>query len=525
MVAVEAHRPVPVGAAGVTLGSVIVEAFGRYPRREAFVQGDRRLTYAQCSEIVGRLMSVYVSHGVAPGSGVAMLSPNRAESWLAQAAAYLLGCSFTGLQLLGGTDDHVFICDDAVARLLIVDESCADRGREIRERSGSLQAVLVLGADGSSKQWGVVTPMGLSAGGAGEEDVAWLQYTGGTTGRPKGVILPQRAIVAQTMSYLASCGIPEQPIYLAASPITHAAVLPVLPTLARGGTVVTLPGFDPEQWLRTVETERINCAVTVPAMLHAILDNTKPEDHDLSSLQTIMYGAAPMSPTRLLEAQDRIGPVFQQIYGQAENVGTATTLRRDEHDPTNPERLASCGRSVIGMDVAVLDDNGDEVPAGEIGELAVRGRATMLGYQNLPDETAAAFHDGWLRSGDMARTDDDGFFYIVDRKKDMIISGGFNIYAREVEDVLTTHPAIANAAVIGIPDDKWGEAVHAIIVTRPDMTVNQRELAEYVKSRKGAMYAPKSLEAVDTLPTTTVGKTDKHQLRAPFWVGQARQVH
>jgi fatty-acyl-CoA synthase len=299
----------------------------------------------------------------------------------------------------------------------------------------------------------------------------------------------------------------------------------VLPTLARGGTVVTLPAFDPEQWLRTVQTERISCALTVPTMLHAILDHTKPEDHDLSSLQTILYGAAPMSPTRLLEAHERIGPVFQQIYGQTENVGTATTLRRDEHDPADPERLASCGRSILGVDVAVLDDDGNEVPAGDNGELAVRGRATMLGYQNLPDETAAAFHDGWLRSGDMARRDDDGFFYIVDRKKDMIISGGFNIYAREVEDILTTHPAIANAAVIAIPDDKWGEAVHAVIVTRPGMTVDQHELADYVKSRKGAMYAPKSLETVDTLPTNAVGKTDKQQLRDPYWAGQDRQVH
>ena len=518
MVTVESPRPVPAVAAGVTLGSVIVESLSRYPRREAFIHGDRRLTYAQCSEIVGRLMSVYVSHGVAPGSGVAMLSPNRAESWLAQAAAYLLGCSFTGLQLLGGIDDHVFICDDAAARLLVVDESCAERGREVRERSSSLNAMLVLDADGSSEQVGDVTPMALAAGRAGEEDVAWLQYTGGTTGRPKGVMLPQRAIVAQMLSYLASCGIPEQPRYLAAGPLTHASVLPVLPTLARGGTVVTLPGFDPERWLRTVQTERINCALTVPAMLYALLDTTNPEDHDLSSLQTIMYGAAPMSPTRLVEAHERIGPKFQQIYGQTENVGTATTLRRDEHDPAEPERLASCGRSVVGMDVAVLDDDGDGVPAGEIGELAVRGRATMLGYRNLPDETAAAFHDGWLRSGDMARRDDDGFFYIVDRKKDMIISGGFNIYAREVEDVLTTHPAIADAAVIGLPDPASGERACAVVASRdPADPLQFTEMVEFLKG-KGLMTQklPEQLELVDALPRNPTGKVLKHQLQDKY---------
>jgi fatty-acyl-CoA synthase len=232
-----------------------------------------------------------------------------------------------------------------------------------------------------------------------------------------------------------------------------------------------------------------------------------------------------MSPTRLLEARERIGPVLHQIYGQTENVGTATTLRRDEHDPANPDRLGSCGRAVLGAHVAVLDEDGNELPEGEIGEIGVRSRTTMLGYRNLPEQTAAVLKDGWLRSGDMARRDDEGFFYIVDRKNDMIISGGFNIYAREVEDVLATHPAVADSAVIGIPDDKWGEAVHAIIVMRAGRSIDQTELGAFVKDRKGSLYAPKSVEVVDTLPVTTVGKVDKKALRAPYWSTQDRQVH
>jgi fatty-acyl-CoA synthase len=513
------------GSSGVTASAVIAEALGRYPGREAFVAGDRRLTYAECSEIVGRFMAAYAARGVGPGSGVAMLSPNRPESWLAAAAAYLLGASFTGLQALGTTDDHVFMCDDVAAPVLVVDEAFADRAEDIKSEAATLKHVIVLHADGTSDELADVRPLPLSAGPAGEEDVAWLQFTGGTTGRAKGVMLPHRALVAQLMSWLASCGIPEEPRYLAVSPVTHAAVLPLLPTVWRGGTVILQPSFDPDRWLRTIESERVTCAFLVPTMLHALLDRGTPEDFDLSSLETVVYGGAPMPPARLLEAMERIGPVFQQIYGQMENIGTATTLRRDEHDPVHLDRLASCGRVVLGATVAVIDDDANELPPGELGELAVKGRATMLGYRNLPEETAAAFKDGWLRSGDIGRRDDEGFFYIVDRKKDMIITGGFNVYAREVEDVLATHPAVANAAVIAIPDDKWGEAVHAVIVTRLGMRVDPVELAAFVKARKGPVHAPKSVDIVESLPLTTVGKVDKKVLRAPYWSAQQRQVH
>ena len=516
-----------MGAAssGVTVSSAIVELFSRYRGREAFVAGDRRLTYAQSAEVVGRLMAGYAARGVGPGSGVVMLSPNRPESWLAAAAAYLLGASFTGLQVLGTSEDHVFMCDDVGAPVLVVDESFADRAEAIRAEAATIKHVIVLRADGSSDELAEFAPLPLSAGPACEEDVAWLQYTGGTTGRAKGVMLPHRALVAQALSYLASCGIPEHPRYLAVTPITHAAVLPLLPTLWRGGTVVTLPSFDPERWLRTVEAERITCALTVPTILTAILDQASPEDFDLSSLETVIYGASPISPTRLLEAMERIGPVFQQIYGQMETIGTATTLRRDEHSPADPDRLSSCGRAVLGANVAVVDDDGNELPAGQIGEIAVRGRATMLGYRNMAEETAAVMDGGWIKSGDMAHRDDEGFFYIVDRKKDMIITGGFNVYAREVEDVVATHPAVANVAVIGIPDDKWGEAVHAVIVLRAGTSVDQMELSAFVKARKGPVHAPKSVEIVDALPVTTVGKIDKKVLRAPYWSDQSRQVH
>lgn len=511
---------------GVTYSSLIVEALTRYSSRDAFVIGGRRVSYAQAAASTGRLAAALKDRGIGIGDGVAALSPNSPESWFIQAATYLLGGHFSGLQLLGSPDDHVFVCDDAEIEVLAVAEGYEDRGAEIMAKGSTVKHLIALGpegqVDGENRD---VSPNALAAGPAGEEDVAWLQYTGGTTGRPKGVMLSQGAMVQQTLSLMASWGLPEEPRYLAASPITHAAVLPVLATLLRGGTVVLLPSFDPEGWLRAVHEHRINYAFAVPTMIYALLDMKIPAGYDLSCLETLAYGAAPMSPARLIEAQKKFGHVFLQVYGQTENAGSATSLRRDEHAADRPHLMASCGRAVVGAQVAVLDDDGNEVPTGEVGELCVRTRAAMLGYRNLPDETDAVLRDGWLRSGDLARQDDEGFFFIVDRKKDMIISGGFNIYAREVEDILTTHPAVSAAAVIGVPDDKWGEAVSAIVVTGDGQSLDPAELMAFVRERKGPMYAPKTVQFVDRLPTTTVGKIDKNALRAPYWSEQPRKVH
>jgi fatty-acyl-CoA synthase len=278
--------------------------------------------------------------------------------------------------------------------------------------------------------------------------------------------------------------------------------------------------FDPEAVLRTIEAEKITAIFLVPTMLYVLLDHPLAASTDLSSLQLVLYGASPMSPARLLAAQERLGPIFQQFYAQTEAPNTCTTLRPDEH---HGERLSSCGRPFMGVDVALLDDDDNPVAPGEVGEICVRSPLVMDGYWKQPEQTAETLRNGWLHTGDMARADDDGFLYIVDRRKDMIISGGFNVYPREVEDVLTTHPAVAMAAVIGVPDDKWGEAVKAIIVRKGDVEAD--ELIALVKERKGSVLAPKTVDFVDSLPLTPVGKIDKKPLRAPYWDSGLRQVN
>ena len=297
----------------------------------------------------------------------------------------------------------------------------------------------------------------------------------------------------------------------------------IQPVLSRGGTVHLVNGFVPQQIVDTIARERINMTLLVPTMIYALLDSPALQGADLSSLQLLLYGASAMSPSRLLEGIERIGPVFAQLYGQTEAY-PLTYLSKADHDPARPERFASCGLPVAGTQLVLLDEDGREVAPGEVGELCARCPQAMNEYRNQPELSASALQHGWLHTGDMARQDAEGYYYIVDRKKDMVVSGGFNVYPRDVEDVLSAHPAIASVAVIGTPDAHWGEAVTALVTLRPGARVSAEELVNLVREHKGPVQAPKRVEFVDSLPMTAVGKIDKKALRARFWVGQSRQV-
>jgi fatty-acyl-CoA synthase len=262
----------------------------------------------------------------------------------------------------------------------------------------------------------------------------------------------------------------------------------------------------------------------VPTMLYTLMDHADFATRDLSSLETVYYGAAAMSPARLREAITKLGPIFFQYYGQAEAPMTICVLRKDEHDVDDLARLATCGRPVPWVHVKLLDDAGEEVPRGEPGEICVRGPLVMRGYWNKPEQTAEALAGGWLHTGDIAREDEDGFYTIVDRKKDMVVTGGFNVFPREVEDVISAHPAVANVAVIGVPDERWGEAVKAVVVLRPGESVEEGELIEAVKAAKGSVHAPKTVDFVDEIPVSPLGKPDKKALRARYWQDTDRQV-
>ena len=280
--------------------------------------------------------------------------------------------------------------------------------------------------------------------------------------------------------------------------------------------------------LKTIEEKRITATFMVPAMLYALMDHPDSHTRDLSSLETVYYGASAINPVRLAEAIRRFGKIFAQNYGQSEAPMAISYLAKEEHDE---KRLSSCGRPTLFARCALLDADGNPVPQGEVGEVCVSGPLLAGGYWQRPDETSGTFRDGWLHTGDMAREDADGFWFIVDRVKDMIVTGGFNVFPREVEDVVAEHPAVAQVCVVGTPDDKWGEAVTAVVVLRSDAPTDEAsieamtsQIQAAVKDRKGSVQAPKQVVIVDALPLTGLGKPDKKAVRARFWEGAERSV-
>ncbi|WP_322033897.1 AMP-binding protein [Paraburkholderia sp. J76] len=357
-------------------------------------------------------------------------------------------------------------------------------------------------------------------------DILIHRFTGGTTGKGKcAQYTAANWLACRDSYYLEREQVFEaQTRFLHMAPISHGSGLGMLPTLFRGGCTVTQNAPDLTHWCRNIEAERATVAMLVPTLLYRLLDMPEARDHDLSSLRTLYYGAAPMSPARLKPLQERFGNVFVQVYGSTECLQPVATLNKADHAAATPERLASAGQIACGAEVQVMSESGAPLPAGQIGEVWLRSAATIGGYLDNPEGTAAEFSNGFWKSGDLGYLDEEGYLYIVDRKKDMIITGGFNVYAIEVEAALNAHPAVAISAVVGVPHDEWGEAVHAEVVLKAGAVADAGELIAYVKARIGRFKAPKSIAFVESLPLSTVGKVLRRQIRDKHWGNQARQV-
>jgi fatty-acyl-CoA synthase len=311
---------------------------------------------------------------------------------------------------------------------------------------------------------------------------------------------------------MAEWDLPRRPRYLAATPLSHAGGWFPLPVLWLGGTVVMPERFTVDGFFDAIEKHRVSMTFAVPSMIYKVLESPRARVADMSSLEMVLYGAAPMDVPRLVRGLELWGPVFAQLYGQSE-VHIVSILGREDHDVNHPERLASCGRPAAMVDMRVLGENDLELPVGEVGELCIRGPLLMDGYWKRPEETAATMRGGWLRTGDLAVRDGSGFLTLVGRAKDMIISGGFNVYPAEVESPLLSHPDVVAASVIGLPDPEWGEAVTAFVVVREGAKVTEAELITLVREKKGPVQAPKSVTFIDEIPTTGLGKPDKNALR------------
>ncbi len=511
---------------------LLVEGLNRFNEEPCLFLGDKVASYREVRESTSQMVQALQAKGLGRGSRVAVISANRPEVLSNIAAMQLAGCVGTPLHPLGSLDDHAYVLKAAGIDALVYDASVFDEhAAQLKTRVPGLQHLLGFGPTKTGEDYLALAagfaPQPLVAPDVLPDDVSSVNFTGGTTGKPKGVMSTHRVTAYMTQIQMAEWEFPQEVRMLMATPLSHAAAAFFIPVLQKGGAFYVMQGFSPDEFFNMVEKHRITCTMLVPVMLYYLLDSPRAATADMSSMETIFYGASAMNPARLRQGIERWGQVFYQFFGQSEAPMVLANMRRGEHDLSKPARLASCGRPTPWVHLALLDAAGNRVAAGEPGEICVRGPLVMKGYKDMPQQTAEAFAGGWLHTGDVGKLDEEGFLYIVDRTKDMIVTGGFNVFPREVEDVLAGHEAVGQVAVVGVPDEQWGEAVKAVIVLRPGIEQTAelvQALQARVKQAKGSVQTPKSIDFVDAIPLTPVGKPDKKALRARYWQDQDRGV-
>ncbi len=494
------------------------------------VFGERRRTVREVVGRVARLAGALRETGVRGGDRVAMLSLNSDRYHEYLLAVPWADAVLNPVNTRWSAAEISYSLRDSGSRALLVDDAFAPLVPELREACPELATVIHAGDSPAPE--GIPGYEDLVAAAdpvrdarRGGSDLAGLFYTGGTTGFPRGVMLSHDNLGVSWLGSAAS-GTLVRPgsRTLHVAPMFHLAdLLSWGATVLVGGSHVMLPAFDPVAVFSAVAEHRVSYTLLVPTMIQLLVDHPEVTRYDLTSLQAVLYGASPI-PQAVLERAMKALPAasFTQAYGMTELSPVATLLSPADHEAGDV--LRSAGRAAPHAEVRVVDSDDAEVPSGTVGEIAVRGGHVMLGYWNKPEETAAAIRDGWMHTGDGGYLDERGYLYIVDRLKDMIISGGENVYSAEVENAIASHPAVAQCAVIGVPDPHWGERVHAVIVPKPDATVTLDDLRDHVKGRIAGYKAPRSLEIAGTLPVSGAGKILKRELRKGHWTGQDRQV-
>ena len=491
------------------------------PQAPCLTTGGRTLTYFDVQRLSWRIARALDRSGVGPGDKVAILSANDPGAFSCVFGISRAGAVWCPVNPRNEAAENRDLLDFFDCTCLIFQAAFAPLVTKILPDLPKLTTLVCL--DGEP---GYATPFDLWIGYEPAEpwqaepadDVIMLVGTGGTTGRPKGVILTGRNI--ETMSALTLMSYPfrPRPRYLALAPLTHAAGVLCFPVMTLGGEIVIMPKPDLTEFLALIERHRVTHTFLPPTLIYMLLDHPGLAGTDLTSLQCLWYGAAPMSAARLEEALTRIGPMLGQLFGQSEAPMMISTLAPAEHFRDDgslaTERLSSAGRPTPLTTVAIMDEEGRLLGRGERGEIVVRGSLVMAGYYKNPQASAEASRHGWHHTGDIGYLDDDNYLFIVDRAKDMIITGGFNVYSAEVEQVLLSHPAVQDCAVIGLPDDKWGERVTAVLQLRPGHAVTGDDVRAFVKERLGSVKAPKQVEIWPDLPRSKVGKVLKPEIKS-----------
>ncbi len=500
----------------------------------ATIFGGRQHSWSQFGERIAKLAAGLRNLGLERGDRVAVLSLNNDRYMESYFGVPWGGHVLVPINTRLAPPEVVFWLNDSGATVLMVDDAFVPMLPKIQDQLESVKHVVFLG-DGPAPQ-GMLSFEGLLEGSSAmaavessSEDLAILLYTGGTTGRSKGVMLSQHNVLFNALQFAPTVGYRSNSVYLHAAPMFHIADGTCTYAIATAaGSSVIIPGFEPEAALRAVQDHQVSVTLWVPTMVNMAVYFPGVEKFDLSSLVDMMYGASPMPEAVVRRAMEVMPNTrFHHAYGQTEAAPILTVLDPARHVPDTPTgKLGSCGQAIMGVQLKILDEDDNELPAGEVGELCARGDNVMLGYWQQPEMTAQAMRNGWLHTGDGARMDDEGFVYIVDRVKDMIISGGENVYSAEVEDAIYQHVAVAECAVIGIPHEKWGEEVHAIIRLHGGQEADEQAIIDHCHALIAAFKCPRSIEfSTDPLPLSGAGKILKAQLRAPYWEGQEKDVH
>jgi long-chain acyl-CoA synthetase len=501
--------------------------------RVAYIDGDRRMTWAEGYERACRMANLLAAHGVGAEDRVAFLEKNSIEHFDVFYGCALLNAVAVDVNWRLAAPEVEFIVNDAKAKVLVVGADFVPVLDAIGGNLPTVGKILVINGDGRFDDYATElaaqpsTDPGVQQG---PDDVAFQLYSSGTTGRPKGVMLTNSNFFGLLPLAREMWELDESSVNLAAMPLFH---------IGGGGwatagqyvgaATVILRDLDPSALVRMIPELGITHGFVVPAVLQFMLMVPGIQDADFSSLRVLVYGASPISEEVLAQSVTTFGCKFWQAYGLTETTGAVVNLAPEDHDVAGPNRhrLRSCGLPGPGVGLKIVDpDTGGECPQGEVGEIWLSGPQIMKGYWNMPEETAKSINaEGWFRSGDAGYVDADGYVYIHDRVKDMIVSGGENVYPAEVENVLMSHPAIADVAVIGVPHDRWGETAKAMVVKKPDVEVTEQEIIDYARERLAKFKCPTSVDWLEALPRNPTGKILKKDLRAPYWEGRSRNVN
>ena len=493
-----------------------------FPNREAIVFEDVRLTYKELNDRVNRLANALTSMGYTKGERIAILAENTHKYLEVYFAAAKLGMSVTPLnfRLADSEIEHIVINSESVC--FLAGDGFETRVRGLRDSLPGMKDWISL--DNLSEGYLFYEDLLKDAPATepdvdvDEDEMAILMYTGGTTGLPKGVMLSHRNMMTSFITQTLAFGFNKNDTTCLILPLFHLAFWPAMCVLLVGGKVVIHRKPEMNEILGLIQNEKCTHINAVPTLYMWLLQKTDVDAYDLSSLRIITYAGSPFPPEMLKQCIRKFGNIFFQGYGMTEALG-ATSLEPEDHviEGEKSKLLCSAGRTALCAEVRVVDEESRPVEVGKVGEVAIKGKHVMMGYWKNPELTARTIRNGWHHSGDMGYMDEDGYLFLVDRKADMIVTGGENVYPKEVEDVLHVHPSVAMATVVSAPDEKWGERVQAVVVLKPDQAVDERELMDHCKERLAGYKCPKSVEFWDELPTSPLGKVLRKDVKKKYW--------